>query len=92
MPEAKIGPHRKQLQTLVSVGSDYKIAQCAGSATESCPRAAWIPQTIRAVSLGKAGKTASPRQMANRMTYVQSEPVRKSIRFWNRATNRAEPA
>jgi hypothetical protein len=46
---------------------------------------------ITAVSLGSAGKTASPRQIPKRIRYVQSDPVRKSSRFWNRASSRAEP-
>jgi hypothetical protein len=51
-----------------------------------------MPQTISAVSLGSAGKTASPTQIPNRMRYVQFDPVRKSSRFWKSATSRARPA
>jgi hypothetical protein len=62
------------------------------SGSDRWPRAAWIPHTITAVSLGSAGKTASPRQIPNRIRYVQGDPVRVSIRFWKRARSRAEPA
>jgi hypothetical protein len=47
---------------------------------------------MRAVSLGSAGKTASPRQIPKRMRYVQFDPVRKSMRFWKSARNSARPA
>jgi hypothetical protein len=62
------------------------------SSSERFPRAAWIPHTISAVSLGSSGKTASPRQIPNRIRYVQFDPVRTSIRFWKMARTRAEPA
>src|SRR5204862_5411878 len=47
--------------------------------SESWPRAAWIPQTIAAVSLGRIGNTASPRQMPNSSGYVHAEAVSRSI-------------
>src|SRR2546425_11925772 len=55
--------------------------------SDSCPRAAWMPQTITAVSLGNAGMSASPAQIPSSNGYVQSHPVSRSIRPWSKPSS-----
>jgi hypothetical protein len=46
-----------------------------------------MPHTITAVSLGNAGKTASPMQIPRSSGYVQNEPVRRSISWLRNASS-----